>query len=116
MYRRIKNAAIPDTAKHHIILPGKHRLVHQIIKTYHSKSHNGMKHILSELRQVYWILNSTAIKKIAKQCLHYRKMKSKPVTLYMADLPNVWLDYKYLPFTNTAAQLVFGLSFLLMNL
>ena len=53
---RIKNAAIPDTAKYQVILPGKHRLVQQIIKHYHNKSHNGTEYILSELRQVYWVL------------------------------------------------------------
>ena len=100
---RIENAAIPNTAKHQIILPEKHRLVQQIIKHYHNKSRNGMEYILSELRQVYWILNArTAIKKIAKQGLHCRKIKGKPVTLHMADLPNVQLDSKHPPFTNTA--------------
>ena len=53
---RIKNAAIPDTAKYQVILPGKHRLVQQIIKHYYNKSHNGTEYILSELRQVYWVL------------------------------------------------------------
>ena len=102
---RIKNAAIPDTAKYQVILPRKHRLVQQIIKHYHNKSRNGKEYILSELRQVYWALNSrTAIKKIAKQCLLCRKMKSKPVTPYMADLPNVWLDYKHSPFINTVVD------------
>ena len=51
-----KNAAIPDTAKYQVILPGKHRLVQQIIKHYYNKSHNGTEYILSELRQVYWVL------------------------------------------------------------
>ena len=89
----IKNAAIPDTTKHQIILPRKHRLVQQIIKHYKNKSHDRTEYILSELRQVYWILNArTAIKKISKQCLHCRKMKGKLVTPYMADLPNVRLD------------------------
>ena len=64
-----------------------------------------MEYIFLELREVHWILNArTAIKKIAKQCLHCRKMKSKPVTPYMADLPNVWLDYKHPPFINTAVD------------
>ena len=31
-------------------------------------------------------------------------MKTKPVKSYMEDLPNVWLEYKYLPFTNTAVD------------
>ena len=64
-----------------------------------------MEYIFLELREVHWILNArTAIKKIAKQCLHCRKMKSKPVTPHMADLPNVWLDYKHPPFINTAVD------------
>ena len=84
------------------ILPGKHRLVQQIIKHNHSKSHNGTEYILSELRQVHWIMNSrTAIRNIAKQYLHWRKMKSKP---YMADLSSVRLDYKHPPFTNTTVD------------
>ena len=31
-------------------------------------------------------------------------MKTKQVKPYMEDLPNVWLDYKYPPFTNTAVD------------
>ena len=31
-------------------------------------------------------------------------MKNKPVKPYMKDLPNVWLDHKYPPFTNTAVD------------
>ena len=43
-----------------------------------------MNFIKDSFQSLYWILNSrTAIKKIAKQCLHCRKMKSKPVTPYM---------------------------------
>ena len=88
-----------------ILLPGKHRLVQQIIKNYYNKSHSGTECILSELRQVYWILISrTAFKAIGKQFLHCRKMKSKLVTPYMVDLSNVRLDYKHLPFINTAVD------------
>ena len=88
----IKNAAIPDTAKTQIILSALSQYVTQCDEIY-----------FVGLRQVYWILNSrTAIKKIAKLCLHCRKMKSKPVAPRMADLPNVWLDCKHPPFTNKA--------------
>ena len=55
----IKYAAILDTMKHQIIFPRKRSLVQQIIKHYHNKSHNGSEYIFSELRHVYWILNST---------------------------------------------------------
>ena len=76
----IKNIAIPDTAKQQITLPGKHRLLQQITKPYHTKSHNRLEHILSEQRQVYWILDSrTAIKKITG-VFTAKKMRNKPVT------------------------------------
>ena len=31
-------------------------------------------------------------------------MKGKPVTPFMKDLPTIWLDFQYSPFTNTAVD------------
>ena len=38
---RIDGAAIPNLARHQIILPGKHYLVNLLIKSFHDKTHNG---------------------------------------------------------------------------
>ena len=38
---RIDGAAIPNLARHQMILPGKHYLVNLLIKSFHDRTHNG---------------------------------------------------------------------------
>ena len=47
---RIDEAAIPNMARHQIILPGKHYLVNLLIKSFHDRTQNGTEYILAELR------------------------------------------------------------------
>ena len=57
------------------------------------------------MRQSYWIVSArTLIKKIARQCLHCKKMKAKPITPYMCNLPSFHLDYSQPPFTHTGVD------------
>ena len=102
---RIHEAAISSMKKHHIILPGQHHLVSLLVKLYHDKTHHGTEYVLSDLRQSYWIVSArTLIKKIARQCLQCKKMKAKPITPYMCNLPAFHLDYSQPPFTHTGVD------------
>ena len=84
----IDGAATPNLARYQIILPGKHYLVNILIKSFHNKTHNGTEYILAELRQMYWLVNArTSIKRVARQCFEYCKLKSKGITPYMTNLP-----------------------------
>ena len=50
---RIYRDAIPNLARHQIILPGKHYLVNLLIKSFHDNTHNRTEYVLAELRQMY---------------------------------------------------------------
>ena len=102
---RLRRAELSSMKKHQIILPGQHHLVKLLVKYYHNKTHRGTEYVLSELRQTYWITSArSAIKKIARNCLHCRKLNAKPITPYMCDLPSYRLDYKESPFTHTGVD------------
>ena len=109
---RIDEAAIPNMARHQIILPGKHYLVNLLIKSFHDRTQNGTEYILAELRQMFWILNArTSTKKVAWQCFNCHKLKSRAVTPYMSNLPTFRIDYQRPPFTNTGLDF-FGPMFI----
>ena len=47
---------IQSSAKHQLILPGKH-VVQMIIRQYHEASHFGTEYLLSAIRQRFWVIN-----------------------------------------------------------
>ena len=56
---RLENAPIDQDAKHPIILPNKHHLTTLIIERYHRDlGHSRREHVLSCIRQRYWIVTS----------------------------------------------------------
>lgn len=55
--RRLKNATIADDCKYPIILPKSQVVVDLIVQSYHELSgHSGSEHVLSLVRQRYWII------------------------------------------------------------
>ena len=61
---RLTQASIPNAVKHQLILPKKHHVVDLIMRHYHLKSgHSGLEHVLSLIRERFWILKArTAVK------------------------------------------------------
>ena len=54
---RLSKATIPSSAKHQVILPGKHYAVKLLIGKYHDISHFGTEYVLSTMRQRFLIIN-----------------------------------------------------------
>ena len=48
---RLSKAEIQSSAKHQLILPGKHHVIQLLIGQYHEKSHFGIDYVLSAIRQ-----------------------------------------------------------------
>ena len=94
----MNKAMVPNMAKHQVVSPAKHNMVNLWIKCYHNKkTHNRTKHILSEMREIYWILTTRlTVKKVSKQCFYYKTKKVKVVTPYMSDLPAYHLKIHHL--------------------
>ncbi|XP_068246869.1 uncharacterized protein [Palaemon carinicauda] len=58
---RIRRSDIPQSAKHPILLPKKHHVTTLLIRHEHELlAHSGRNHVLSNLRQKYWIINANA--------------------------------------------------------
>ena len=100
---RLRNAAIPDPAKHQIILPKNHPISTLIIRYTHQRlGHQGRSHVLAEIRRKYWIINAGAsIKKEVKRCVICRRVHATASTQKMSDLPSSHLQADEPPFTHT---------------
>jgi hypothetical protein len=74
---------------HQIILPKNHRVVELIITQFHEQSaHSGQEHVLSLIRQHYWIIGGRrVVKKLLCCCPRCRLKFSRPLGQRMADLP-----------------------------
>ena len=54
---RLKNAPIPDAAKHQMIIPRDHPITTLIIRHEHRcNGHVGVEHVLANLREMFWIV------------------------------------------------------------
>ena len=86
---RLSNAAIPDAAKHQMILPKKGHVTDIIIRDMHEKKgHSGREHVLAALRGTYWIVNgNAAVRRVLSSCVRCRRIQGPVVAQKMADLP-----------------------------
>ena len=75
--------------KNPIILCGKHPLTKLLVREYHELyNHPGTNHLLYLLRRQYWIIGArNLIRKQAFDCVVCKRLKAKPLTPKMADLP-----------------------------
>ncbi len=98
---RLTNAPIPFEAKHPVILPNNHHVTQLIISHYHLRlGHAGPERVLAEIRQRFWILKGRAvINQTLKSCLQCHKLRAKPQTQQMADLPDSRVTPGEPPFT-----------------
>ena len=86
---RLSWARISLDAKHQIILPKNDHVSNLIINHYHTLSgHSGRQHVLSLLRQRYWVIKAnSAVRKILTKCYRCRKREAPFCEQKMADLP-----------------------------
>ena len=104
---RIGGAPLPYDAKHPIILTKNHEWSKLIVKNYHQKSfHAGTNHLLSLVREKYWIINGRELcKKTIHDCFQCKKRRISPSIQIMSDLPIS--RFKMTPFKNISAD-IFG--------
>ncbi|XP_072014786.1 uncharacterized protein [Amphiura filiformis] len=86
---RLKNAKIPQNAKHQLIIPKDHHIATLIVRHIHGEIHHqGSNHVLAELRQKYWIVKARAkVKSVLGKCIICRKHRMPVSKQKMADLP-----------------------------
>ena len=105
---RLRKANVPDRQKHPLILPKRHHVMELIIKERHVMSgHTGREHVLSLVRQCYWIVaGRQAVRRLLKSCFACKRRHAPPATQKMADLPSCRLQSDHPPFTFVGVDLV----------
>ena len=100
---RIHRAPITFEAAHPVILPKSSPVSVLIVRYYHHVlGHAGREHVLSVLRQRYWILRGRAlVRQILSKCISCRKRNMPALQQAMADLPKERLVPYHPPFTFT---------------
>ncbi|CAH8656984.1 unnamed protein product [Dicrocoelium dendriticum] len=85
---RLNWAPLPYDARHPVLLPAQHYVTRLIILDCHERNgHVGVSHVLSELRQRYWILHGvSAVRKVLKACARCMIWKAQPCEQQMAPL------------------------------
>lgn len=99
---RLSRSSMPEEAKHPAILAKDHPVSHLILRSIHADvGHSGRNHMLSKLREKYWIPKAqTAIRKILSQCTICKRQRGTTGKQFMADLPRDRLLPDEPPFTN----------------
>ena len=98
---RLRYAPIPDEAKHPAILPRNHHIVGLIVRHYHlTSAHSGLEHMLSLIREKFWIVGGrAAVKKALRECFDCRRRQAPTGEQKMADLPEDRVTPDKPPFT-----------------
>ena len=106
---RIHRAPIAFEAAHPVVLPKSHPVSTLIVRYYHHiLGHSGREHVLSAVRQCYWILRARSLVcQVLNKCVSCRKRNAPAKQQVMADLPAGRLVPYQPPFTYT------GLDFFL---
>jgi len=88
-------------AKHQIILPSSCHVTRILIQKCHEQNaHMGPVHILSLLRQKYWIIHGLqTVKSVLGQCITCKRQLQRPEVQQMSNLPEERLTPDKAPFT-----------------
>ena len=88
-------------AQHQVILPAKHEVTRLIITDRHKRlAHAGSEHVLSDIRQNFWILRGrAAVKTYTFKCPVCVRARATPRPPLMADLPAVRVGSGSPPFS-----------------
>lgn len=98
---RVEMSDLHEDSKHQIILPSNHNVTRILIRKYHEQNaHMGPVHILSQLRQKYWIIHGLqTVKSVIGQCITCKRQLQRPEVQQMGDLPEERLTPDMPPFT-----------------
>lgn len=103
---RLSRGAMPEEAKHPLILSKDQHIATLILRHVHQHlGHGGRTHTLSKVRKRFWITSANAaVRKIIGECSFCRRYNGKAVEQKMADLPLVRILPDLPPFTNTGVD------------
>ena len=93
-------------SKHPIILDGRHRVAHMLIRNMHFQhARQGLDYMRAVVQLKYIVLKLRwLLGNIENTCITCRKRKAKTVVSIMSNLPIERLGYKQPPFSNTGVD------------
>ena len=97
------NSSFSLDRKHPAILPKRHHVVDLIIQQAHEEvGHSGREHVLSQLRERYWIVSgNAAVRRVLGRCLSCRRRQGQFLGQKMANLPADRVMADEPPFSST---------------
>lgn len=103
---RLRKAAMPVQTKHPIILHKDQHISRLLLRHIHEQlGHCGRNHMLSKLRQNYWITNANAAaRKVISKCVVCKRFRGMASEQKMADLPLERITPDHPPFTNVGVD------------
>ena len=103
---RLERASIELSAKHPMILPGKHHVTDLVIRNCHEKEgHVGAGQVLASIRQKFWILRGhVAVRRVVGKCLKCRFWNARPCEQIMAPLPTARVSPGLPPFSSVGVD------------
>jgi len=92
---------------HQIILPKSLAVLTLIVRHFHVIScHSGREHVLSLLRQYYWVIKGrSVVRQVLAVCMLCKRQHVRPLGQRMADLPYDRITPGEPPFTYTGVDL-----------
>ena len=106
---RLRNATIPFSEQHPVILPNQHPFTELLVMHHHSMTkHQGgyLTHALLRQNGIYVEKGKSLVRRIVGNCVVCRKLRADAATQLMADLPADRVE-ETAPFTNVGID-VFG--------
>ena len=99
----LRHAPVSPQAIHPLLIPSEHSIATLLIRHYHEiLGHADQEHILSVLRQKFWIINARALtRRILRSCIPCRERHEHVMKQMMGDLPESRLVLHEPPFTFT---------------
>ena len=97
------HAPVTSQAIHPLVIPSEHPIATLLIRHHHEiLGHAGREHVLSMLRQKFWILNARALtRRILRNCISCHRRHEGVMNQMMGDLPRARLTPHEPPFTYT---------------
>ncbi|XP_013856439.1 uncharacterized protein LOC106512348, partial [Austrofundulus limnaeus] len=103
---RLSRSALSQEQKHPVILSKNQHVSKLILQDLHQRlGHAGRNHMLSALRERYWITSAnSACRKILSECVVCKRYRGQPAEQKMADMPLERVCPDFPPFTNVGVD------------
>ena len=85
---RLRNAQLPESQKHPVLLPSRHHVTDAIIREVHVRLfHAGVRTTLYTIRHRFWLIDGTTqVKRVIHKCVECVRRRPVPMNCKMSDL------------------------------